>query len=239
MAHKPYFRLIEPGLHIGYRKLTSGPGRWVARRYTGEGTYKVENLRTSAGELVIADDFADADGERVLSFAQAQEKARGPRVGRAGEYTVADAIADYLHYLASDGRSKRAIDDTRYRADAHILPKLGTLKVDTLTADRLRRWRNDLVNTAPRMRTRKGEAQKFRALSATRTGSERARPRRIASGQRCGPPSITHSRRKSAKAMRHGGRCVRSSASTRRACTTFRSSKPNDSSTHATLNSAS
>ena len=67
MAHKHYFRLIEPGLHIGYRKLTSGPGTWVARRYTGEGTYKVENLRTPGGELVIADDFADADGERVLA----------------------------------------------------------------------------------------------------------------------------------------------------------------------------
>jgi hypothetical protein len=26
VAHKPFFRLIEPGLHIGYRKLQSGPG---------------------------------------------------------------------------------------------------------------------------------------------------------------------------------------------------------------------
>ena len=25
VAHKPYFRLIEPGLHLGYRKLASGP----------------------------------------------------------------------------------------------------------------------------------------------------------------------------------------------------------------------
>jgi hypothetical protein len=29
--HKPYFRLIEPGLHLGYRKLTSGPGTWIVR----------------------------------------------------------------------------------------------------------------------------------------------------------------------------------------------------------------
>src|SRR5262245_12184949 len=39
--HKPYFRLIEPGLHLGYRKLTSGPGTWLARRYSGEGRYVV------------------------------------------------------------------------------------------------------------------------------------------------------------------------------------------------------
>ena len=25
--HKPYFRLIEPGVHLGYRKLPSGPER--------------------------------------------------------------------------------------------------------------------------------------------------------------------------------------------------------------------
>ena len=31
----PYFRLIEPGLFLGYRKLTSGPGTWVVRRYNG------------------------------------------------------------------------------------------------------------------------------------------------------------------------------------------------------------
>jgi hypothetical protein len=49
VRHKPYFRLIEPGLHVGYRKLPSGPGTWVTRRYAGEGRYTVENLRTADG----------------------------------------------------------------------------------------------------------------------------------------------------------------------------------------------
>ena len=62
VQHKPYFRLIQPGLHLGYRKLTAGPGSWVARRYKGGGTYAVSNLRTDDGALVIADDFSDADG---------------------------------------------------------------------------------------------------------------------------------------------------------------------------------
>src|SRR5262245_32224786 len=77
VAHKPYFRLIEPGLHLGYRKLASGPGTWLARRYIGDGRYAAENLRTADGALVLADDFQDADGARVLSFAQAQQAARG------------------------------------------------------------------------------------------------------------------------------------------------------------------
>ena len=38
---KPYYRLLEPGLHIGYRRLKGRKGRpavagtWVARHYVG------------------------------------------------------------------------------------------------------------------------------------------------------------------------------------------------------------
>ena len=73
VAHKPYFRLIEPGLHLGYRKLASGPGTWVVRRYSGGGTYTVKNLTTADDKLVIADDYSETDGNSVLSFGQAQE----------------------------------------------------------------------------------------------------------------------------------------------------------------------
>src|SRR5215475_3884100 len=83
VAHKPYFRLIEPGLHLGYRKLASGPGTWVKRRYNGQGAYVTENLRTPDGALVLADDYSEPDGERVLGFAQAQSKAKGPRASRS------------------------------------------------------------------------------------------------------------------------------------------------------------
>ena len=171
VAHKPYFRLIEPGLHLGYRKLASGPGTWVVRRYVGEGTYRVENLRTPEGDLVLADDFADADGERVLSFGQAQEKARGPRTARGAGYSVADAMAEYLLFLASDGRSKHAISDTRYRAGRHILPKLGNVLVAALTAQRLRRWRDEMVSAAPRLRdaATDDDGQRARKASANRT----------------------------------------------------------------------
>ena len=160
VAHKPYFRLIEPGLHLGYRKLANGPGTWIARRYSGAGNYNTENLRTPDGAIVLADDFADADGEGVLSFTQAQNRVRGPRVA-AGSYTVGSALDDYFRYLKSDGRSEHAIRDTRYRANL-ILPKLGTVKISALTSDRLRRWRDELVSLGPRLRTRKGEEQKYR-----------------------------------------------------------------------------
>src|SRR3954464_5681428 len=72
---KPHYRLLEPGLHIGYRRLKgrkgrpAAPGTWVARHYVGDRSYVVEKIGT-------ADDFSDADGLIILSFAQAQDTAR-------------------------------------------------------------------------------------------------------------------------------------------------------------------
>jgi integrase len=165
VAHKPYFRLIEPGLHLGYRKLPSGPGTWIARRYSGNGRYAVENLRATDGQIVLADDYDDADGTRILTFAQAQRAAKGPRAtGTPGGLTLADVVANYLDHLRSEGRSPHAMDDAKRRASVHILPALGAIKVAALTPDRLRRWRDEIAMAAPRLRTRPGSEQNYREV---------------------------------------------------------------------------
>jgi integrase len=176
VRHKPYFRLIEPGLHLGFRKLTSGPGTWLARRYTGEGRYVAENLRTAHGALVLADDYEDSDGERILSFAQAQQAARGLRGERrlAGTYTVSHALDDYLRFLESDGRAAHALRDTRHRVEAFIRPVLGNVKLAALTTERLRAWRDAMAKAPPRLRTRPGEQQKHREID----GDDAKRARR-------------------------------------------------------------
>jgi hypothetical protein len=94
VRHKPYYRLIAPGLHLGYRKLSSGPGTWISRRYVGAGTgkYSVENLRAPDGNLIFADDYEDSDGIRILTFAQAQTKAGGARRSKAGPLTESDVL---------------------------------------------------------------------------------------------------------------------------------------------------
>src|ERR1700736_5762876 len=66
---KPYWRLLEGGLHLGYRRLSKRPGSWCVRKYVGQQRYAVEAL---AG---VADDYSEADGVTVLSFAMAQRKA--------------------------------------------------------------------------------------------------------------------------------------------------------------------
>jgi hypothetical protein len=57
-AAKPYFRAIEEGLHLGYRKGQTS-GKWVMRSYVGDQSYRVESIGT-------ADDVIDADGDEIL-----------------------------------------------------------------------------------------------------------------------------------------------------------------------------
>ncbi len=140
---KPYFRAIAPKLHLGYRKNASG-GKWLVRRYDAAKTqYQVETFAD-------ADDLTDGDGVRVLDFWQAQDKARelgGQK--KAGPYTVAEAVEDYLVGKAYD---------TRNRLHANALPALGHYRVDALTADILRDWHRRLAELppiVPRRQTRK------------------------------------------------------------------------------------
>lgn len=159
----PYWRSLEPGLHLGYRKGAKG-GVWVVRRLT-------EGKRYQMARLGIADDRADPDGAVVLSFAQAQAEAHArmvqakrtaaglPAEAKIGPYLVRDAIASYLAYLDSEKKSGR---DARWRAEALILPALGGIDCARLTADQITTWRDRLAKAAPRLRTKKGEKQRFR-----------------------------------------------------------------------------
>jgi integrase len=65
LRHEPYWRLIDAGLHLGYRKGPRG-GIWLARLARG-GAYKKKALGS-------ANDILDADADTVLDFSQAQKK---------------------------------------------------------------------------------------------------------------------------------------------------------------------
>jgi integrase len=158
---KPYYRALEPGLHLGYRKPANGAGKWVVRHYAGAEAYRVETIAT-------ADDFSDADGVAILNFKQAQDDARKRMVARAkaaagetGPYTVGHALDAYLKFLETDGRSKAAIKDACYRIEAFIRPALGNAEVASLRAERLRQWRDELSEAPRRVRTKTGEKQNY------------------------------------------------------------------------------
>jgi integrase len=174
---KPYWRTIERGLHLGYRKLKGRAGTWWMRHYLGEREYDVEAVG-------IADDLSDADGVAILDYWKAQTKARERMVGRAhaaagktGPFTVADAMDAYLEFLDNNRKSG---SDARYRDRAFIRPKLGELEAVALTAERLRKWHAGLSKEAPRLRTKKGKAQKFRKLG---TDDDSKRQRRASANR--------------------------------------------------------
>ena len=160
-AGKPYYRSLEEGLHLGYRKPKNGTGKWVVRRYIGEQQYAVVTIGA-------ADDFSDADGVAILSFRQAQDVARRAMLkreqaaaGKGGPLTVRAAVDDYIRFLK---HSRKSADDARYRAEAFINPALGDLAVSDLTTKQLRDWLTNLAKQAPRLRTKNGDAQKHREL---------------------------------------------------------------------------
>jgi integrase len=160
---KPYWRLLEPGLHVGYRRLAGRPGSWCVRRYVGAQQYAVESLNA------VADDNSDANGHDVLDFKQAQRRAldHKPKVA-AGAITVADALKQYLADLTHRGRPTK---DTAYRVDALIAPALGTIAVEALTTETIRAWHAGLAKAPTRhaQKADEAEATRRRRSSANRT----------------------------------------------------------------------
>lgn len=173
----PYWTRLEEGLHLGYRRPKSGAGKWVVRFYIGsvQWVYRGQAASKNYEKKVIAeaDDFSDANGVTILSFDQAQAKAREMRKRRAfseagvaeGPYTVARAVADYLHFLEASARDHKG---PRTRANALILPALGDIEVAALTSDRLRKWLADLAKAPARRRTAVGKPQNFREATTER-----------------------------------------------------------------------
>jgi integrase len=160
---KPHYRQIDPGLHLGYRRLAGSAGTWTVRLYKGETARGSPYVTEVIG---AADDFSDANGADILTFAQAQTKAREMRdmrsrsaAGILGPFTVDQAMADYLRYL----EDKRATaDDVDYRYRAFIKDQLGSIEVASLTAKKIRDWHSNLAKQPPRLRTGKGEEQQYR-----------------------------------------------------------------------------
>lgn len=162
---KPYYRAIDEGLHLGYRR-GARAGKWVMRRYVGDQSYSVEVIGT-------ADDTLDADGAEILSFAQAQAIARTRFIEerrraaelptQAGPYTVNDCVDEYIRWLEDNRKSAR---DSRWRVDALIIPALGDVVCAKLTNVQIRKWRDATAKAAVRLRSKKGQPAKFREINA-------------------------------------------------------------------------
>ena len=171
---EPYWRGIQEGRAIGYRRLDNGKaGTWSAR-FTLPGSSKRQFQA-----LGSADDYASADGTLTLTYAQAQDAAQAffasclKNEGRKLEaVTVAQAAETYLSaYRARGGKAEK---DTQRTIAAHILPSLGKILLSELTTRRLNKWRDDLASAPARLRA--GPNTKTRKVRvATDEDAKRAR----------------------------------------------------------------
>src|SRR5262249_44210664 len=161
---KPYWRVIEQGLHLGYRRRTTG-GTWIARRRNESGIYRETKLS-------LADDPHDSNGDTPLGFSQAQRCARtwwvheqrlasGLGAATTGPYTVARAMADYLEdYQRRGGKAGDSIESVARR---NILPELGSVVLVKLTTRRLLDWHRAIAERPRRWRSRPGAEAKLAA----------------------------------------------------------------------------
>jgi integrase len=177
---KPYWCSVEKGVHLGYRRprgrrgRPAGAGAWVIRQYLGSGSYITETI-------AVADDFSDADTlVGILTFWQAVDSVRARMVKRAhgaagvpGAPVTVRAICEaHLEFMEAH---RKTAADSRYRLEAFVYPNLGDIDAETLTADVVRKWLAHLAASPPRVRTKPGSKQQYRAHEAGDDESVRKR----------------------------------------------------------------
>jgi len=172
--HQPYWKGIDAGAAVGYRKGVRG-GVWLVRLADPDagGGYRQEVLGRADDALkASAEDAVKAGDKPVLDYRQADKLAREwiakrHRISAGLEpeavaaptkpYTVADAMADYLTDYGA--RGGKGVPETRNAVTAHILPALGALPVGRLTRDRIKAWHQALAAAPARVRSRAGETR--------------------------------------------------------------------------------
>ncbi len=172
---EPYWRGLEKGFALGYRRRSSG-GTWLARRRQADRSYL-------EGRVGTADDFQDADGLSILDYAQAQRAARAwwraeqrreeGHETRSGPFTVNDAMADYL--TAYERRGGKAVYHARRIAEAHIKPELGCILVAKLTAKKITDWHHEVAEKPPLARSKRGRKPNYRTSDKSADGLRKRR----------------------------------------------------------------
>jgi integrase len=148
--HKPYFRLMADGIHLGYRRstVTGRAGTWLVRRYVSAGQYETALLGA-------ADDTPDmlADGAGTLTFDQAQNTAREwarrqaaatrAKTRAANVTTVRDAVIAYIGTRTA--RNAKAGRNAELRLAHHILSSaLADVPLLEITDQNVSDWRANL-----------------------------------------------------------------------------------------------
>jgi len=155
LRKKPYMVRVAPGVRLGYRRNASA-GTWSVIAADGKSGNWVKKFG-------YADDHEEANGEQVLTFWEAQERAR--KLARGGKNAeeddpgrpaiVREALAAYQADLIARGGDVHNVSRVR----RHLPNTLAGKTVALVTSRELRRFRDNLL------------AKKLRASSVNRISS--------------------------------------------------------------------
>jgi hypothetical protein len=138
---KPYFVTIAPGIGLGYRRNKTA-GSWVVRAADGKGGNWIQTF-------AMADDFEDANDTEVLSFWQAQDRAR--LVARGSRDSDHDGgkpvtVAQMIDLYEADLKARGGDAYNAQRIRVHLPDTLAGKTVALIAASReFRHWRDGLV----------------------------------------------------------------------------------------------
>ena len=159
VSKKPTFEALGDGVNLGYRRNADGGrlggGSWVVRVADGRGG-------SWQRVIGIADDYAEADGEKVLTWGQAGERAwQAARAGREQDAPEVvevppTTVAVALYWYETDLKNRNGdvgnvsrlrapeVPDKRQK-QGHYLPETIMGKgVADLTVIELEKWKNSL-----------------------------------------------------------------------------------------------
>jgi integrase len=138
---KPVFRRLGPGVALGYRRNATA-GTWVVRVADGRGGNWTKVFAT-------ADDHEEANGQTILTYMQACDRARALAKSRDGTATgkAAVTVGDALDAYGADLEARGGDAYNLSRVRGHVPAALARRPVAVLMANELRHWRNALVKT--------------------------------------------------------------------------------------------
>jgi integrase len=129
---------LARGVSLMYRRNRTA-GSWVLKSSDGRGGYWTKSL-------ALADDYDDSDHKNILTFFEAQDRAKllasGDAAAEAAPITIDGALKDYKRDLeARNAAVRNAIAPRRHLSSAILAKPLAVI-----TAKELTTWRNSLLD---------------------------------------------------------------------------------------------
>lgn len=133
---EPYWRHIDVGRHLGYRKTETGSETWVARFTDGLDKYHYKSLGSLAAiDWTVAKKMAD-------------EWFKTCQAGLIRAGTVEQVLRDYVKDRAVNVSQKNA-DDAEKRFKTHVYgTALARVALDKLTPAHIDTWRTDVLEAS-------------------------------------------------------------------------------------------